>query len=1245
MKLDSASSDDALLAVSALHRLAQLLNSDAFTAPFPYSCAGNKVEEDDNKESQKDSNGSKTVETEKKEENKNEKEEKTSSPLPLLSPTQKINFNRQLEQLLECVEPHLHLLALEDLAKYLWSLCTILDDDIITTENIKEEDNFSRYLKLVLQEYMERIRPQVELKLKKKNMNAKSAGSSSSSSGFLIAPTSSLTCIRYPRLLPEQLSLMIWTLGCVKEKFGLANELLLNHLVSLLHSYSSDISPSMNFPSSTLSLLNQNNEGIDNTNSGDIIGLSSSPSLNTISSSSSSSSIEFSSDFLTDLINFSSSISTSFQNLSKPNNKNLAATLGTIKPRLLVRTLWAFSLFYNTNSNNKLIQDIAQSVLELSIPILNQVSIPHKISLIWTISQYNLVHPESLLPLLNNVRNYVKNGSLNYELLAHLSNSLRKISVKYRRYYIKIITIENLINSYIQKNKHLVKINNKNLSKEEEENEIKKFFYQNINNYFIKNNIYIPNKDNIMQNLKNIGEIMLNIIEQTEKSLTKLNHMHEENIKKNKKMISLNESDSILPLYGLVPILRASAAIEMPSSNGLLQKFLDKSLIFVENYLQNIKELKKTKGNFSFSSLDAASLLEAMVTAPDYPYLVSRYFWEKENNITSTSTSKTNCDSKFFSPDESVSLMIQSIPKWHSIAGRLAITCSLTNLPSSSSTSFSPSFSSSLLLPSSLSQLIIISSRLVSASWAVASLGHSYRPLFRKTKKSIQNLMKSSNSNTFLLSQSLAKLSVTIASEDSASYSSGGGLSVKLDHDFVDFIFLKSLSRLQEIESLKDLVSCVVSIAFVGKISSIGSRLLWNNKFDDENSSNSASPGSSSGNTNVSTRKFYYPDFSSIFLNPDSSTSSSSTSSSSSPSTFVPNNAVYLSSDALSYLTTQQLIHLQWAMGRLPSGIFSPLSLVNIKNELKKRRIMPDTKNSNKTNPFTYLDNISTKDAYLYVKTIVDSLPLNNFNSVRDQVCESLVKHCKLSIDDNEKHYRSFSNPPDCTLSPNHSCDYETVSPSAFPRDHTLPYSSSSSSYWAGICCNPNVLIDSLQAFLELNYYNKEFEELIENYLKDLEKSYFTQNDSLPSGVSSTSSLANSTKKFFSSSLFNKKSQFANSNDTIPTTTHSITPVNTNVSPSSLDSSNVIIKNKIYFYYGILSELLYVYKSLNQNQQDTSSSTSKKLFPSNSFIFHSNGPHSQHSSSNEDENEYNINYIKKNKKVNLFSKFFRPYRK
>lgn len=208
---------------------------------------------------------------------------------------------------------------------------------------------------------------------------------------------------------------------------------------------------------------------------------------------------------------------------------------------------------------------------------------------------------------------------------------------------------------------------------------------------------------------------------------------------------------------------------------------------------------------------------------------------------------------------------------------------------------------------------------------------------------------------------------------------------------------------------------------------------------------------------------------------------------------------------AMRYLSTKQLIGLQWAIGRLPVGIFSGATVGNIRQELTHRSLFSKTPDQLDTK-----ERISVKDAFLYVKTLTDSHALkeHDLDSMKEKVCTALVNHCELLVNPSSSYFSSsfiLNNHQLSSACPqgasSSSCSTNATNKKLSPIEESIikitPYEREN------YVMKLSILIDSVQAFIELGWFSHEMYQLCSKFLIQIHQ-MTTQSTNAASSVAET---------------------------------------------------------------------------------------------------------------------------------------------
>ncbi len=620
---------------------------------------------------------------------------------------------------------------------------------------------------------------------------------------------------------------------------------------------------------------------------------------------------------------------------------------------------------HSTSSNHGSYRSTMVLGLQVSGKNIDSLSLTNKIMLLWCSAQYGIVAKTSTLALLSSISIHLQRGELDREDQMYIVDSIRFLSTITRSLYVKLCDEESAPKYDEEETDERNRRSSRSKSKRTSQSML-----SNVGERL--------NSQECLAVLRICGSMVYNIAQLATRDM------------------------EMLPFAFLVNIFKAVATVELQGINDR-QVLVD----FVEKVLLRVNLELDGKGLRGFiTPKEAANFLEAVVLNMDYPSLLS--IESSESNKHSDDTTRpfsAENKSNFGKASLTTWEIVSPNPGWHKVAGRLAVIASVS------------------------AGEIGEKSQIVAASWAIACLGHSYRPLFRVARRATQFVLHEQSAQT------LARLAVTIASEEAASFASGGGMSVKLDHEFVDQVAISTLQRAREIPSLKELVHAVVSIAFLGRLSSSGTKLQWTLH---PSNCNSEERIENSGEVSITDNE----------------------------------KIVEISPMSLSYLTTKQLIRLQWAIGRLPVGIFSTPTITNLRLELDRRHLAPSDSDLLATK-----DKLSIKDAFLYVKTLVDSAAIkeNALNHLKDRVCTTLMQHCTTLFRSVQKEaYHNMEITTSLTKANNNDSNYDKDKFYLHDKEFYM-------------VANPSVLIDTIQAFIELNWYNLEMVKICTNFIENFQ--------------------------------------------------------------------------------------------------------------------------------------------------------------
>jgi hypothetical protein len=576
---------------------------------------------------------------------------------------------RIIEQLCECIELHMATISMEELTKSLWSIVTI--------------DANEEYMQKILMEYQDRIKL-FRNYLSQRGLSSTGGGTAGASPG----KEEEGLILSY-----HDMALMVWTIGCVKDRYSTNSESLIEQLADcfILKSLSTISStPFRSLKDIPISLMN--------------------PSSVTPTSRSTPHYFSFSSPFGTKA-RPSSDSTPSTSTPSTASTPQIAShifhdeVVKSLNPKLLVRMLWSFALhksvFFSTNNNTpiSLLLPIVVGGLKTSIHSLSELSITNKVSLLWCCAQFSVIDDKSiLLPLLKDLQQYIlrkqptHKTSLTLHEMKYITDALGMISHAARKHYVKNME-KNLVASESNNDGSTTSSTSTDSS-----------------SYEVTDSLEI---------LYEINQIIKLLIQSA---------------------LECPEFFDSPSLMGIIGLFEAVTNIELINYEETTELFLKKCL---ERFQKEIDR--------KISPRDASSILEAMVTIPDYPELLKSELEKSklmdasflsmddppklshsDGTSSSSSGSSTSHNNKK-KPKLQIVEMIIFDPIWHELAGKLAVISSLG------------------------ASEIGEKGKIIASAWSVACLGHSYRPLYRVARRATQFTVHE------LSAKHLARLAVSCA--------------------------------------------------------------------------------------------------------------------------------------------------------------------------------------------------------------------------------------------------------------------------------------------------------------------------------------------------------------------------------------------------------------------------------------------------------------------------------------------------
>lgn len=408
---------------------------------------------------------------------------------------------------------------------------------------------------------------------------------------------------------------------------------------------------------------------------------------------------------------------------------------------------------------------------------------------------------------------------------------------------------------------------------------------------------------------------------------------------------------------------------------------------FLNSCSQRIELALQASGKDSMSTLEACNLLKAICQKPSYPFFSVRekdighlYSAFADSSVESNCTMHELITGMVAASNDSASrlhdMMRQALadsevaeaataadhhmrkqrpklvweylvedPTWHRIAGRLAVRCALQ-----SDTKFANYRTS-----------------LVDSCWAIARLGHTYRPLLRRAHKVTEFHLSDLSATT------LAHLVVAVAAEEGSGIgvpelpvtvqsSAGSFPPQRMNHEFVDHVAMCSLRKLREMHDMEDFWQTIVAAAGLGRLASVGTKTHWSVSALDVDRDRQSSPPAEQSHSGM---------------------------------------VLLLPARKLKYLSLSKLIKLQWAAGRLPDGLIDRSSMQHIQAELTMRLIAvrPSCSDDTIISSGDAIDEARTSilDDLLLLKTAVNSRA-SSTNGPRTDVHKDLLRRLQAAV-------------------------------------------------------------------------------------------------------------------------------------------------------------------------------------------------------------------------------------------------------
>jgi hypothetical protein len=453
------------------------------------------------------------------------------------------------------------------------------------------------------------------------------------------------------------------------------------------------------------------------------------------------------------------------------------------------------------------------------------------------------------------------------------------------------------------------------------------------------------------------------------------------------------------------------------------------------------------------SPTDAAGVLEMIATTIEYPGLLKgelanaqlRDGFSVETGKVVAVEGKTRLP-KAISSIVEVSNMIKlssaSSHQWHELMGRLGVYISCYRKEISDRASF------------------------VHAAWALARMGHALRPLCRKTRTYAEFQQLSD-----LPIQVLGRLVVVLASEQASSVNNAAVTTSPVTYDLIARVTSTVLARLGEVTLLSDLSKIVFSVAFLRRLPHFNKAASSESMVQRLQNSINATAESQLNSTQSA-----YP------LSP-------------------LQKQISLRPFQLMFLSTEEIIGLFWSTRQL--AVENGLELFDVDTssrliqEIQRRLpvyLVSPQKNVSSDQftsdviAFQQQQSINFKESFLLVKSLSNAThPRNtNFDVLKDQACALLLQQCSQLFQPlvpegmtGSSAARSLSaHMPEDFSAMLSAADVEMIGAimrydqvGYQPIDHTLEV-------------HISVLIDALQAFIDLRWYKEEMISICELALK-----------------------------------------------------------------------------------------------------------------------------------------------------------------
>lgn len=489
---------------------------------------------------------------------------------------------------------------------------------------------------------------------------------------------------------------------------------------------------------------------------------------------------------------------------------------------------------------------------------------------------------------------------------------------------------------------------------------------------------------------------------------------------------------------------------------------------FFNNFRRLLDQALGSPGNISnntdssrlaFTPTDAAEVLELMATTVDYPHLLIGDEKRQQSVLQKSTQSeesgrllpveeKTNLP-KAISSSIARSNVIQwsnsSLLSWYLLAGRLAVVVSCNQ------------------------HLISDRTTSVHAAWSLARLGQHFRPLTKLARRFAETERIADLPITLL-----SRLVVVLAAEQASSINNPLTVKTPVSFEVLARVSTTVLQRVSELQSsVSELVQTLFSVAYLGKLPSY-IKMTTSEVLNRANTTKDAIQTTALNSSASSMAK-------ELHLNPVN----------------------------LAFLSTPEVIGLYWASRQLHTmnnvQVFDSETRLHLVKDVQRRlpvHILPGGRNVSSGRNGDGSKVMNVKDSFLLVKSLTHSATLkeSSLEPLRDQACTILMQHCAQyfqptsgssspsydydhSMSGDDAH--ELQTQIDGSLEANQEAEEVATEVSASAFHPVKPYGGDES-LSIPQQTHLTVLIDALQAFVELRWFKEDMVATVEAALQKL---------------------------------------------------------------------------------------------------------------------------------------------------------------